>query len=62
VITKVTLAPERVVPEVIRKLVAAGIVVSAGHSNAAERSENRFPRGHYLCHPSVQRHAVHYRP
>ena len=34
VITKVTLAPERVEPEVIRKLVAAGIVVSAGHSNA----------------------------
>ena len=33
-ITKVTLAPERVEPEVIRKLVAAGIVVSAGHSNA----------------------------
>ncbi len=31
VITKVTLAPERVEPEVIRKLVAAGIVVSAGH-------------------------------
>ena len=34
VITKVSLAPERVEPEVIRKLVAAGIVVSAGHSNA----------------------------
>lgn len=34
VITKVTLAPERVSTEVIRKLVAAGIVVSAGHSNA----------------------------
>lgn len=34
VITKVTLAPERVSSEVIRKLVAAGIVVSAGHSNA----------------------------
>ncbi len=34
VITKVTLAPERVEPEWIRKLVAAGIVVSAGHSNA----------------------------
>ncbi|MDR8279229.1 N-acetylglucosamine-6-phosphate deacetylase, partial [Acinetobacter baumannii] len=35
VITKVTLAPERVEPEVIRKLVAAGLVVSAGHSNAS---------------------------
>lgn len=34
VITKITLAPERVEPEVIRKLTAAGIVVSAGHSNA----------------------------
>lgn len=34
VITKITLAPERVEPEVIRKLVAAGIIVSAGHSNA----------------------------
>ncbi|ROW64942.1 N-acetylglucosamine-6-phosphate deacetylase [Cronobacter malonaticus] len=34
VITKITLAPERVAPEVIKKLTAAGIVVSAGHSNA----------------------------
>ncbi|MCE0824958.1 MULTISPECIES: N-acetylglucosamine-6-phosphate deacetylase [Buttiauxella] len=34
VITKVTLAPEMVAPEVISKLVASGIVVSAGHSNA----------------------------
>ncbi|MHA1000344.1 N-acetylglucosamine-6-phosphate deacetylase [Leclercia pneumoniae] len=34
VITKVTLAPEMAGPEVIRKLSAAGIVVSAGHSNA----------------------------
>ncbi|EOW6670019.1 N-acetylglucosamine-6-phosphate deacetylase [Cronobacter dublinensis] len=34
VITKITLAPERVTPEVIAKLTAAGIVVSAGHSNA----------------------------
>ncbi|KMV36101.1 N-acetylglucosamine-6-phosphate deacetylase [Franconibacter pulveris] len=34
VITKLTLAPEMVEPEVIRQLVAAGIVVSAGHSNA----------------------------
>ncbi|CCJ97347.1 N-acetylglucosamine-6-phosphate deacetylase [Cronobacter malonaticus] len=34
VITKITLAPERVAPEVIEKLTAAGIVVSAGHSNA----------------------------
>ena len=34
VITKVTLAPEMVDPDVIRKLAGAGIVVSAGHSNA----------------------------
>ncbi|ELY2736877.1 N-acetylglucosamine-6-phosphate deacetylase [Cronobacter dublinensis] len=34
VITKITLAPERVAPEIIAKLTAAGIVVSAGHSNA----------------------------
>ncbi|EOC1531303.1 N-acetylglucosamine-6-phosphate deacetylase [Cronobacter turicensis] len=34
VITKITLAPERVAPDVIEKLTAAGIVVSAGHSNA----------------------------
>ena len=34
VITKVTLAPEMVPAEVIAKLTAAGIVVSAGHSNA----------------------------
>lgn len=34
VITKITLAPEMVEPEVIRKLVSAGIIVSAGHSNA----------------------------
>ncbi|KGA99218.1 N-acetylglucosamine-6-phosphate deacetylase [Leclercia pneumoniae] len=34
VITKVTLAPEMAGPEVISKLSATGIVVSAGHSNA----------------------------
>ncbi|ELY5801926.1 N-acetylglucosamine-6-phosphate deacetylase [Cronobacter sakazakii] len=34
VITKITLAPERVAPDVIETLTAAGIVVSAGHSNA----------------------------
>ncbi|WP_286777678.1 N-acetylglucosamine-6-phosphate deacetylase [Leclercia sp. UBA1284] len=34
VITKVTLAPEMAGPEVISKLSAADIVVSAGHSNA----------------------------
>lgn len=34
VITKVTLAPEKVEPEVIRRLAEAGIIVSAGHSNA----------------------------
>ena len=34
VISKITLAPEQVDSEVIRQLVAAGIVVSAGHSYA----------------------------
>jgi len=34
VITKVTLAPEQAGSEVIRQLSAAGIIVSAGHSNA----------------------------
>ena len=33
-ISKVTLAPECVSPSVIRQLVAAGIIVSIGHSNA----------------------------
>ncbi|MGO3448664.1 MAG: N-acetylglucosamine-6-phosphate deacetylase [Kluyvera intermedia] len=37
VITKVTLAPEMVAPEVITALVKAGIVVSAGHSNATAK-------------------------
>ncbi|MFJ2975648.1 N-acetylglucosamine-6-phosphate deacetylase [Kluyvera sp. NPDC087067] len=37
VITKVTLAPEMVAPEVITALVNAGIVVSAGHSNATAK-------------------------
>ncbi|PSN09469.1 N-acetylglucosamine-6-phosphate deacetylase [Siccibacter turicensis] len=34
VITKITLAPEMVAPKTIRQLTDAGIVVSAGHSNA----------------------------
>lgn len=34
VISKITLAPENVLPAVIRQLTEAGIVVSAGHSNA----------------------------
>jgi N-acetylglucosamine-6-phosphate deacetylase len=33
--TLVTLAPETTTPEMIARLVAAGVVVSAGHSNAA---------------------------
>lgn len=37
VITKVTLAPEMVAPEVITALANAGIVVSAGHSNATTK-------------------------
>jgi N-acetylglucosamine-6-phosphate deacetylase len=32
--TLVTLAPEMTTPEIIRKLVSAGIIVSAGHTNA----------------------------
>ena len=32
--TLVTLAPEMTTPETIRKLVAAGVIVSAGHTNA----------------------------
>ncbi|WP_067702307.1 MULTISPECIES: N-acetylglucosamine-6-phosphate deacetylase [unclassified Erwinia] len=34
VISKITLAPEEVEPEIIRQLVSAGIVVSSGHSHA----------------------------
>ena len=37
VITKVTLAPEMTGTDVISKLAAAGIVVSAGHSNATQK-------------------------
>lgn len=32
--TLVTLAPERTTPDIIRKLTRAGVIVSAGHSNA----------------------------
>lgn len=46
VITKVTLAPEMVEPEVISKLVASGIIVSAGHSNAtAKEAKKGFRAG-----------------
>lgn len=41
VITKITLAPEMVEPEVIRQLVNAGIIVSAGHSNATVNEAKR---------------------
>ncbi|MDU2939698.1 MAG: N-acetylglucosamine-6-phosphate deacetylase [Enterobacteriaceae bacterium] len=41
VITKVTLAPEQVAPEVITQLAAAGIIVSAGHSNATVKEAKR---------------------
>lgn len=41
VITKLTLAPEMVSPDVIEKLTAAGIVVSAGHSNATYAEAKR---------------------
>ncbi|CPR13732.1 N-acetylglucosamine-6-phosphate deacetylase [Brenneria goodwinii] len=46
VITKITLAPEKVQPAVIRQLTAAGIVVSAGHSNATwEEAKQGFAAG-----------------
>ncbi|MGL4859177.1 MAG: N-acetylglucosamine-6-phosphate deacetylase [Enterobacteriaceae bacterium] len=46
VITKITLAPEEVEPEVIRQLSAAGILVSAGHSNATyEQARTGFAAG-----------------
>ncbi|EOC1454749.1 N-acetylglucosamine-6-phosphate deacetylase [Cronobacter sakazakii] len=46
VITKITLAPERVAPDVIETLTAAGIVVSAGHSNATlKEAKNGFRAG-----------------
>ena len=46
VITKVTLAPENVDSAVIRQLAAAGIIVSAGHSNASwEEAKAGFRAG-----------------
>lgn len=45
-ITKITLAPEEVEPSVIRQLTAAGIIVSAGHSNATwEQAKRGFAAG-----------------
>ncbi|MDY4377603.1 N-acetylglucosamine-6-phosphate deacetylase [Pectobacterium brasiliense] len=45
-ITKITLAPEEVEPSVIRQLTAAGIIVSAGHSNATwEQAKQGFAAG-----------------
>ncbi|KFF63439.1 N-acetylglucosamine-6-phosphate deacetylase [Pectobacterium brasiliense] len=45
-ITKITLAPEEVEPSVIRQLTAAGIIVSAGHSNATwEQAKLGFAAG-----------------
>lgn len=46
VITKVTLAPEMVEPNVIKQLSDAGIVVSSGHSNATyQQARNGFSAG-----------------
>ncbi|KAH8298867.1 hypothetical protein KR044_003337, partial [Drosophila immigrans] len=46
VITKVTLAPEMVEPHVIEQLTKAGIVVSAGHSNATyDQARTGFAAG-----------------
>ena len=45
-ITKITLAPEEVEPSVIHQLTAAGIIVSAGHSNATwEQAKLGFAAG-----------------
>ncbi|BES84092.1 N-acetylglucosamine-6-phosphate deacetylase [Pectobacterium araliae] len=45
-ITKITLAPEEVEPSFIRQLTAAGIIVSAGHSNATwEQAKRGFAAG-----------------
>ncbi|GKW12312.1 N-acetylglucosamine-6-phosphate deacetylase [Pectobacterium carotovorum subsp. carotovorum] len=45
-ITKITLAPEEVEPLFIRQLTAAGIIVSAGHSNATwEQAKLGFAAG-----------------
>lgn len=41
VITKITLAPEQVEPETIRRLTDAGIIVSAGHSSATAQEAKR---------------------
>ncbi|OSN05291.1 N-acetylglucosamine-6-phosphate deacetylase, partial [Lonsdalea britannica] len=46
VITQVTLAPERVSANVIQRLTRAGIIVSAGHSNATwEEAKRGFAAG-----------------
>ncbi|PWC11627.1 N-acetylglucosamine-6-phosphate deacetylase [Brenneria corticis] len=46
VISKITLAPEKVAPAIIRQLADAGIVVSAGHSNATwEQAKRGFACG-----------------
>lgn len=46
VITKVTLAPEMVEPHFIKQLTEAGIVVSAGHSNATyDQARTGFAAG-----------------
>lgn len=46
VIAKITLAPEKVAPAVIQQLTRAGIVVSAGHSNATwEEAKRGFAAG-----------------
>lgn len=46
VITKITLAPEQVESHFIRQLTEAGIIVSAGHSNATyEEARNGFASG-----------------
>ena len=46
--TLVTLAPEMTTPEIIAQLVARGVVVSAGHTNATLRGDRRRRSTHGL--------------
>ena len=61
--TLVTLAPEKVAPEDIRRLVEAGVIIAAGHTAIGLRDRPPGPRtGAHGLHPSLQRHATAGRP
>ena len=61
--TLVTLAPEMTTPAMIRKLVDAGVVVSAGHTNATYEQIQRRAAGRTdRLHASVQRDVTADRP